>query len=133
MKHIRTKVLGVLCLALFVGVIAAAPAGAAEAAKESSGGEARAKSDCPFGYICFWSGKTFGTAECQAGQNCFSAFAGNQLGWHNLESINPQSMYNNTANRLAWFPTGPFGQGYGIGAGQTNQWGSPYGGGFEQL
>lgn len=127
MKHIVAKVLGSFCLALLVTAFAAGPA----AAEEEPPVESRAKSDCPFGYICFWSGKTFGTAECQAGLNCFSKFAGHETGWHNLESINPQSMYNNTASRVAWFPLGCCSQ-YAIGPGETHQWGSPYTGGFDQ-
>jgi hypothetical protein len=63
-------------------------------------------SDCPGGKICFWTGKTYGTAECRAGENCFSTFFGYEVGKHNLENIDPQSMYNHTGEHVAWFIEG---------------------------
>jgi hypothetical protein len=89
------------------------------------------QSECPSGYVCFWSGKTFGQKECHTA-NCFSAFAGSEVGHHNLESIDPQSMFNNTAAHYVVFYNGPFGEVEEIyGPGKTDQWSSPYGGGFD--
>lgn len=88
------------------------------------------KSECSPGYVCFWSGKTFGRAECQSGLNCFSEFHGYEVGWHNLENINPQSMYNHTGEHVAWFLIGCC-DAFPVGPGGTEQWSSPYGDGFE--
>lgn len=90
------------------------------------------QSECPGGYVCFWSGKTFGRGECESGQNCYSQFHGYEVGWHNLENINPQSMWNHTGEHLAVFYVGLFGEvEHGVYPGETTQWNSPYKGGFE--
>jgi hypothetical protein len=125
MKHTVAKVFGSLCLALIVGMVAAGPAAASEPAETDNA------SECPASYVCFWSGKTYGQAECEKGLNCFSAFHGYELGWHALENINPQSVYNHTGEHWAFFPQGPFGQGFWIGPGQMEGWGSRWTGGFE--
>lgn len=129
--------LGLFCLALLVGVVAAGPAAATEPAG-GSGGEAAASGslsvlqpqttgECPSGYVCFWSGKTYGRAECESGQNCFSAFAGSEVGCHGLENINPQSMFNNTGNKTVTVYNGgivePITHVY---HGETYQWGYVY-------
>jgi hypothetical protein len=94
--------------------------------------EPQVQSECPGGYVCFWSGKTFGRGECESGQNCYSQFHGYEVGWHNLENINPQSMWNHTGEHLAVFYVGLFGEvEHGIYPGETTQWNSPYKGGFE--
>jgi hypothetical protein len=134
----RVRVLTLLATVMAVvgvGVLpslasAATPEGQASIQSLSSNLEPQVKSDCPASYICFWSGKTFGTAECEAGQNCFSAFHGYEVGWHNLESINPQSMYNHTGEHIAAWPFGCCSQTL-VGPGETYQWGSRYFGGFE--
>jgi len=55
-----------------------------------------AKSDCPAGDVCVWSGPTFG------GSRAF--FAGSETGCHSLAAINPRSAYNHTGNHVAVFP-----------------------------
>jgi hypothetical protein len=134
----RIKMLTLLATAMAVvgvGVLpslasAATPEGGAGIQSLPSGLEARVKSDCPASYVCFWSGKTFGTAECESGQNCYSQFHGYEVGKHNLENINPQSMYNHTGEHLAWF-LGPLWTPFAISPGGTYQWGSPYTSYFE--
>lgn len=112
----RVKVLALLATVFAVGVCAlpavtsaAPPAG--ESASSSAHVEPRVASECPASYICFWTGKTWGQAECRAGENCFSAFHGYELGSHALESIDPQSMYNHTGERVASFAQGIMGEG----------------------
>jgi Peptidase inhibitor family I36 len=132
MKHIGARVLGVFCLALLVGVVAAGTATAAEPAA-GSGPDASATnplavtpmvlSECPGSYICFWTGKTYGQAECNGGENCFSAFHGYETGCHALASINPQSIYNHTGEHYAHLyynePLGPVELVYGPGQHET--------------
>jgi hypothetical protein len=81
------------------------------------------KSDCPAGKICLWSGPTFG------GQQSF--WNGSETGYHALENIDPQSVYNHTGNHTAVFFIGPFNVELGVGPGETFQFGSPYTKGFE--
>jgi hypothetical protein len=81
------------------------------------------KSDCPNGKVCLWSGPTFG------GQQSFwNAW---ETGYHGLENIDPQSVYNRTSNRVAVFFIGPFKVELGVYPGETFQFGSPYTGGFD--
>jgi hypothetical protein len=141
--YMRTKVLTLMATAMAVVGIGVLPSLASAAAPEAappkaeagfqslpSAVQARVIGECPASYICFWSGKTFGQAECQAGLNCFSAFHGYEVGWHNLESINPQSMYNHTGEHIAAWPFGCCSQTL-RGPGETYQWGYRYEGGFE--
>lgn len=90
------------------------------APKASAGTED--KSDCPAAKICLWSGPTFG------GQQSF--WNGYETGYHALENIDPQSVYNHTGNHVAIFYIGPFGTELGVYPGETFQFGSPYTGGF---
>jgi hypothetical protein len=136
MKRVGIAVLGFFCLALLVGVVGAGPA-VANSAIESDGSGIQGNSlsvlqpqdlsDCNTGYVCFWSGKTFGQAECESGLNCFSEFSGTEVGCHGLENINPQSMLNHTINKVVEFFNGgliePLSHIY---ANETFQWGSPY-------
>jgi Peptidase inhibitor family I36 len=116
MNPVRPRAFGLLCLALIVSMVVV---GQAAAAEPISGPEPAAAnplavtplvtSECPPSYICFWSGRNYGQAECQAGLNCFSAFHGYEVGHHDLENINPRSVYNHTGEHTAVFIEYPFG------------------------
>lgn len=81
------------------------------------------KSDCPSAKICLWSGPTYG------GQQSF--WNGWETGYHALENIDPQSVWNHTGNHTAIFYVGLWGQvELGVYPGETFQWGSPYTRGF---
>lgn len=137
----RAKLLTLLATAMAVVGLGVLPSLASAATPESTtpaaiqslpaDQEARVKSDCPASYICFWSGKTFGTAECQAGLNCFSAFHGYEVGYHALENINPQSVYNHTGERLAWFSLNWLDPGFGVWPGEAIGFGGRWNAGFE--
>jgi hypothetical protein len=133
----RTKVLTLVATALAVVGIGVLPSLASAATPDANvqGGSFAAsppvKSECGSGSVCFWSGKTWGRAECQSGQNCFSQFHANETGFHALANINPQSMWNNTTNRTAVIYEGIFGEvEVGIGPGESWQWSSRYERGF---
>jgi hypothetical protein len=58
------------------------------------------KSDCPFGYVCLWSGPTYG------GSAAF--FQGSELGVKSLANIDPRSAWNHTANKIVGVTGGSF-------------------------
>lgn len=133
----RVKVLALRATAFAVGVCAlqaatsAAPA-AAEQASSPVVAEPLVASECAAGNICFWTGKTYGRAECRSGENCFSWFAGSDLGYHALANIDPQSMYNHTGSRVAVFEGGLFGEGtFFVLPGEKLQFGGRWTKGFE--
>ena len=128
MKHIVAKALGFFSLALCVGVVAAGPAAAAPSPLVV---QPMAKSECPSAAVCFWSGKTYGTAECESGQNCFSWFHGYEVGYHALSNINPQSVWNNSSHTI-YFSNGISG-GWSVGPGSSESFGLRWYGGFEIL
>lgn len=74
--------------------------------------------DCPAGYVCFWTGKQFG------GQQAF--FAGSETGCKSLANIDPGSMRNHTGNKsVTFFPAGtPIGPGSEIAFGDHGYTGS---------
>lgn len=55
------------------------------------------KSDCPGGYVCVWTGPTYGGTRSQ--------WAGSETGTKTMASIDPRSAYNHTGNHTAVFPT----------------------------
>lgn len=57
------------------------------------------KSDCPANTVCLWSGPTFGGDK--------SFWPASATGKHNLENIDPKSMWNRT-NRYVSFTGGTF-------------------------
>lgn len=117
----RVKVLTLLTTAIAVVGIGVLPSTASAS-----------KSECAAGDVCFWSGKTFGRAECESGLNCFSHFHGYETGSHALANINPQSVWNHTGNHTAIFYVGLFGKvELGVYPGEDFQWGSPYTKGFK--
>lgn len=136
----RVKVLALLATSMAVIGIGVLPSLASAATPEAGVGieslpaavQPRVASECPASYICFWTGKTYGQAECRAGENCFSAFHGYELGSHALSNIDPQSMYNHTGEHTAWFqPCIPaFPCEFGVGPGQLHQFGGRWTSGF---
>ena len=58
------------------------------------------KSDCPAGYVCLWSGPTYG------GQQAF--FHGSELGVKGLANIDPRSGWNHTGNKIVALTGGEF-------------------------
>lgn len=149
-RYMRVKMLALLATAMAVIGIGVLPSLASAATQEAATQEAatpeagvgfqslptkvqaRVASECPASYICFWTGKTYGQAECKAGENCFSAFHGYETGSHALANIDPQSMYNHTGEHYAWFqPCIPlFPCEYNVGPGQLHQFGGRWTSGF---
>lgn len=58
------------------------------------------KSECPSGYVCLWSGPTFG------GERAF--FPGGETGVHTLANIDPRSGWNHTGNKIVALTGGEF-------------------------
>jgi hypothetical protein len=136
MKHIVAKAFGVFCLALSICAVAVGPATAAEPAGGQTAGmnpivEPMSQSECPSNAVCFWSGKTYGQAECESGQNCFSWFSGSEVGYHALSNINPQSVFNNSSHSI-YFSNGVSG-GWSVAPGHAESFGQRWFGGFEIL
>lgn len=111
----KAKLSTVVAAAVMVVAIAVVPSMAsAETALPSEAATPASLSECPSQTICLWATSNY------SGEHR-SFWSASQTGCHALSSINPESVYNNTNNRVAELP------GWGvIGEGVHTSRGNPF-------
>jgi Peptidase inhibitor family I36 len=122
----RTKLLAAMATVMAIVGIGVMPSlAAAESLVEPSGQtvEPRIREECPGGYVCAWTGPTFGGERRQ--------WAGSEIGCHSHAFTGFESVYNHTGNKtvyaLNWFPPPYETLTLGPGGYQGNR-GAPWGG-----